>query len=183
MERSAGGQAVVLGVVLILTGVGYLVFEIIPRWFFEIDIAHYGWPVFVIVPGLVLIGVGGTTREVSGLCLPGAVVTVAGFVLMVQNIFDLFATWSYAWALVVPGGVGLGMWLQGLVIDSPVMRAEGARTLGSGFILFLLMAVFFEGIVHVSGRDFGFFGRVLFPLLIIVVGVVVMVRRSLPASR
>jgi hypothetical protein len=183
MERSAGGQAIVLGVILILTGVAYLAFEFIPRRFLEIDIAHYGWPVFVIVPGLVLIGLAGAAPEVSGLCIPGAIVAMVGMVLMFQNIFDLFATWSYAWALVAPGGVGLGMWLQGLVNESPGLRATGARTLGSGFIIFLLAAVFFEGIVHVSGRDFGFFGRVLFPVLIIVVGIVVMVRRTMPVAR
>ncbi len=183
MERSNTGQAVLLGTVLILTGLGYIAFEIIPRYFLEIDLAHYGWPIFVIVPGIVLIGVGGTAHEMGGLCVPGAVVTMAGLVLFVQNIFDLFATWSYVWALVVPGGVGLGMWLQGLVIESPGLRTTGARTLGSGFILFLLIAVFFEGVIHVSGRDFGFFGRVLFPVLIIIVGIVVMVRRSIPAVR
>jgi hypothetical protein len=183
MERPNGGQAIVLGIILILTGVGYILFEIIPRWFLQLDVAHYGWPVFVIVPGLVLIGVGGTTQDVSGLCVPGAVVTMTGMVLMFQNIFDLFATWSYTWTLVVPGGVGIGMWLQGLAIDSPGLRAAGARTLGSGFILFLLTAVFFEGVVHVSGRDFGFFGRVLFPVLIIVVGITVMVRRTMPTTR
>jgi hypothetical protein len=183
MERANGGQAVVLGTALVLTGVGYILYEVFTRWFLTIDIAHYGWPVFVIVPGLVLIGVGGTTEDVSALCIPGAVVTMAGLVLLLQNVFDLFSTWSYAWTLVVPGGVGIGMWLQGLAIDSPGLRAAGARTLGTGFILFLLTAVFFEGVAHVSGRDFGFFGRVLFPILIIVVGIVVMVRRQMPASR
>jgi hypothetical protein len=183
MQRPNAGQAIVLGIILILVGVGYILFEIIPRWFLQIDVARYGWPVFVIVPGLVLIGVGGSRQEVAGLCIPGAVMTVAGLVMMFQNIFDLFATWSYTWTLVVPGSVGIGMWLQGLATDEPSLRAAGLRTLGSGFILFLLAAVLFEGVFHVSGRDFGFLGRVLFPILIIVVGIVVMVRRQMPATR
>jgi len=41
--------------------------------------------------------------------IPGSIITIAGLVLAVQNTFDLFATWAYAWALVAPGGVGLGI--------------------------------------------------------------------------
>ena len=181
MERTAGGQAVVMGVILIVIGVVYLAIELIPRHLLDIDVAHSGWPLFVIVPGLVLIGVGGAAPEASGLCVPGGIVIMAGLVLLVQNIFNLFATATYTWALVVPGGVGLGMWIQGLVNDSPGLRASGAGTLGLGFIVFLLSALFFESIVHVSGIQFPFLVRLLLPLLIIVVGVVVMVRRTMPA--
>jgi hypothetical protein len=182
MERTAGGPALVLGVILVLIGIAYLALEFIPRRFLEIDIAHYGWPLFVIVPGLVLIGVGMTMGGLAGLCIPGAIVTMTGIVLLVQNAFDIFATWSYAWALVAPGGVGLGMWLQGVVSGSPSLRAAGSRTMGGGLILFMLGAVFFEGVIHVSGRDFGFIGRVLLPLLLIVAGIVLLVRRTMPTG-
>src|SRR5438105_12328491 len=98
MERTAGGPPLVLGIVLVLIGLTYLALEFIPRRFLLIDIAHYGWPLFVIVPGLVLIGVGMTVSGLSGLCIPGAIVTMVGVVLLLQNLFDLFATWTYAWA-------------------------------------------------------------------------------------
>jgi hypothetical protein len=129
---------------------------------------------------MVLIGVGMTVQGLGALCIPGAIVTTAGLVLGVQNIFDLFATWSYAWALVAPGGVGLGMWLQGVATGSSGLRAAGWRTMGAGVIVFLLGAVFFEGIIHVSGRNFGFFGRVLLPLLLIGLGIWLLVRRNMP---
>jgi hypothetical protein len=181
MERTAGGQAIVMGVILILIGTIYLAVELIPRHLLDIDIAHYGWPVFVIVPGLVLIGVAGATPEASGLCIPGGIVIMAGAVLLFTNIFDLFATATYTWALVAPGGVGLGMWLQGVVTDTPGLRVSGSRTLGAAFILFLLAALFFESIVHVSGILFPLLVRLLLPILMIVVGITVMVRRSMPA--
>lgn len=182
MERTtAGGQAIVMGVILILIGTIYLAIELIPRHLLDIDIAHYGWPVFVIVPGLVLIGVAGAMPDASPLCVPGGIVIMAGLVLVFTNIFNLFATATYTWALVAPGGVGLGMWLQGLINDEPAMRASGSRTLGAGFIIFLLGALFFESIVHVSGIRFPFLVRLLLPLLMIVVGIVVMVRRTMPA--
>lgn len=178
MERTATGPGLVLGVVLVLIGVIYLLIEYIPPRFLQIDLAHYGWPLFVIVPGLVLIGVGMTTEGLSGLCIPGGIVTMAGLVLLFQNALDLFATWSYAWALVAPGGVGVGMWLQGVVTDAPGVRSAGARVLGIGVIVFLLGAVLFEGIIHVSGRDFGFVGRILLPAMLIAIGIFLLIRRS-----
>jgi len=183
VDRTTRGQAIVFGIVLVLIGTIYLLLEFIPERLLEIDLARYGWPVFVMAPGLVLIAVGGAVEDASGLCLPGTVVLVAGFVLLVQNTFDLFATWSYAWALVAPASVGGGMWLQGLVVGDAGLRAAGARTMRIGFVVFLLAAVFFEGIVHVSGRNFGFIGRVLLPFLIIGIGVFLMVRRTRPAGR
>lgn len=183
MERTtSGGPALVLGVVLVLIGITYLALEFVPRRFLEIDLAHYGWPIFVIVPGLVLVGIGMTTRGLAGLCIPGAIVAMVGLVLLFQNIFDLFATWSYAWALVVPGGLGIGMWLQGVASGSANLRTAGFRTMGMGVIVFLLGAVFFEGVVHVSGRSFGFVGRVLLPALLIALGIWLLVRRTMPAG-
>jgi hypothetical protein len=180
MERTPGGQALVMGVVLILIGSVYLAIELIPR-LRQIDVAHYGWPVFVIVPGLVLIGVAGAVPEASALCVPGGIVIMAGLVLFVQNVFQLFATATYTWALVAPGGVGLGMWLQGMVDDSPGLKVTGAQMLGSGFIVFLVSALFFETL-HVSGIAFPLLLRLLLGIAMIVVGFVVVLRRSMPAT-
>ena len=180
MERTAGGQGIVIGVILIFIGTLYLAIEFIPR-LREINVAHYGWPLFVILPGLILIGVAGAVPEASSLCVPGGIVVMAGLVLGVQNIFNLFATATYTWALVAPGGVGLGMWLQGLVVGRQDLRMTGAQTLGAGFIVFLFSALFFESITHVSGVLFPLIVRLLWPLLFILVGIVVVTRRSLPA--
>jgi hypothetical protein len=181
MERTTPrGQALVMGVVLILIGVVYLAIELVPR-LRDIDVNHYGWPVLVILPGLVLIGAAGALPEASGLCVPGGIVIMAGLVLLVQNVFGLFATATYTWALVAPGGIGLGMWLQGMVDEAPALRASGRETLGFGFIVFLLSALFFET-VHVSGRTFPLLIRLLLGVLIVAVGIALVVRRSMPST-
>lgn len=182
MERTPtpGGQALVMGVILILVGTVYLVLELIPK-LGQVDVARYGWPVLVIVPGLILVGVAGALPEASGLCVPGGIVIMAGLVLFVQNMFQLFATATYTWALVAPGGVGLGMWLQGMVDESPALRVAGAQMLGTGFIVFLLSALLFET-VHVSGVSFPLLLRLLLGMAIIVVGFVVVLRRSAAES-
>jgi hypothetical protein len=182
MERRASGS-LILGLLLVLVGAAYLVGQYLPRPFFQVDLGHYGWPLFVIVPGLALLAVGVTNRAVSGLCIPGAIVTMTGVVLAIQNTFDLFATWAYAWALVAPGGVGLGMFIQALATGQPRLRAAGLRTMGIGAAFFLVGAAFFEGVIHISGREFGFVGQLLLPLLLIAVGGWLLLRRALPAGR
>ena len=182
MERRLSGS-LILGILLVLVGVAYLVGQYVPRPFLEVDLGHYGWPLFVIVPGLALLLVGATNRSVSGLCIPGAIITMTGVVLAIQNTFDLFATWSYAWALVAPGGAGLGMFIQGITTGQPSLRAAGLRTMGIGAAIFLVGAAFFEGVIHISGKEFGFVGQLLLPLLLIAVGAWLLLRRALPARR
>lgn len=181
MDRRGSGVSLALGILLVLVGAAYLVGQYLPRPLLEFDVGHYGWPVFVIVPGLVLLGFGVTVRELSALCIPGSIVTIAGLVLAVQNTFDLFATWAYAWALVAPGGVGLGIWLQGAVTRQPALRAAGLRVMGVGVTLFLVGAAFFEGVIHLSGRQLGLFGQLLLPALLIAAGIWLLVRRARPA--
>ena len=67
----------------------------------------YGWPLYVIIPGITLLVVGFISLG-SGALIPGGIVTVTGLVIAYQAVTDDWASWSYAWALVVPGGVGLG---------------------------------------------------------------------------
>ena len=60
----------------------------------EVDLGRVGWPFFVIIPGLGLLGLGlaaaGRLGEV--LAMVGGVVTMAGLVLGVQNATDRFDT-------------------------------------------------------------------------------------------
>ena len=45
----------------------------------------------------------------------GGIVTMIGVVLAVQEAYGLYQTWAYAWALVAPGGVGVGLTVYGLL--------------------------------------------------------------------
>src|SRR5260370_11723999 len=109
MERSSSNQAATIGgVVLVGLGVLFLVQQA-----FGFDIGHYGWPLFVILPGLAFLGAFALgPRSASGLAVPGCVVTTVGLILAVQNTFNLWETWAYVWAL-IPASVGLGLRLMG----------------------------------------------------------------------
>jgi hypothetical protein len=161
--------AVTLGIVLIVVGALLLVDRV-----FEIDLASAGWPLFVIVPGVVLLvwGVSMTGREGVGLAVGGGITTVVGLILAVQNATGLWATWAYAWALVGPGGTGVGLIAFGLTHGDEGLVSNGLRSLGSGLALFVAFGIFFEGVIGLSGTPF--LSTDIGPVVLIGAGVVVL---------
>ena len=136
-----GGLLVVVGV-LALAGRGL-----------GVDAFGLGWPLFVIVPGLLLFALAVMARGPAGaaLAVPAGIVTMVGIVLAVQNATDLWATWAYAWALVAPGGVGLGLLAYGFATGHRDSVRAGLPILGVGLGLFLGFGIFFEGVLGLNG--------------------------------
>ena len=159
---------VLVGAVLIVLGALFLAERV-----FQIEIGRFGWPLFVIVPGLLLMGASLVVarREGSGLAVAGAITTVVGLVLAVQNATGLWATWAYAWALVGPGATGIGLIFYGLLRNQPDLVSGGVRSLGSGLALFAVFGLFFEGIIGLSGEPF-LVGSDVLPIALIGLGVV-----------
>jgi hypothetical protein len=143
----------------------------------DFDLGRYGWPVFVIVPGLVLLVIGLVGRGTGGMIIGGTVVTSVGLVLLYQNTTDHWESWAYAWALVGPAAGGLGMALSGLRSgDATLMRNGTWQALG-GLGVFVAGLIFFEGIIGISGR------RLALPewslaALVIGIGVVLVIRAA-----
>ena len=139
--------AVVLGAILIVVGGVFLVTNVTG---FSLDAA---WPLFIIVPGLVLLAAsfaaGGEAG--GGLAIAGSIVTTVGLILAVQEATGLYATWAYAWALVAPGSVGVGLLLFGTFTGRGDLRSAGLRLAGIGLALFVGFAIFFEGVIGLSG--------------------------------
>ena len=146
-----GRRGIVFGLVLIGLGLLFLVERLV-----GIDLADAGWPLFVIVPGVLLFGWGVTMpgSEGVGLAVAGGITTVVGVILAVQNATGLWATWAYAWALVGPGGSGLGMAGYGLIRRDSSLTTAGLRSIAAGVGLFLAFGLFFEGLIGLSGRPF-----------------------------
>jgi hypothetical protein len=138
----------VLGALLVLLGGLFLVINQL-----DIDWGRVGWPVFVIVPGIVLFAlsfaVGGTGG--SGFAVAGGIVTMTGLLLAFQNATGLWATWAYAWTLVAPGGVGAGLLLYALLTGQRGLALDGGRILLVALGLFLGFAFFFESVIGLSG--------------------------------
>lgn len=157
----------ILGGLLILVGALLLIGQ-----FANVDIGRYGWPFFVIVPGLLIIFLALTARGAvgEGLAIAGAITTVSGLILLYQNSTDHFESWAYAWALVFPAAVGAGMILYGLSSGRPANVRAGTRLLAIGGVLFLLGAAFFEGVIGIGGYQFGHSAGVALGALIIFLG-------------
>jgi hypothetical protein len=137
-------ESTLLGGLLVLLGVVLLILQ-----FVRIDVGHYGWPLFVIAPGVLLLVLALTSRGAlgEGLAILGSIITVSGLILLVQNSIDRFESWAYAWPLVFPGAIGTGMILYGLTAARPGNVRVGTRLVGIAVIIFLLGAAFFEGVI------------------------------------
>jgi hypothetical protein len=172
-ETAVGGLLLLLGV-LVLAGQAL-----------DLDLGRVGWPMFVVVPGLGLLGLGlaagGRLGEV--VAMVGGVVTVTGLVLLVQNATDRFETWAYAWALVLLGGIGVGRLLVGVVRGRRDLVAGGGWLIGAGLTGFAVLAVFFEVVIGIGGDRSGPAGRYTLAALLIVAGLALLGRRLLTDRR
>lgn len=148
-DRGIGERgAIVLGIVLVVLGAVTLVGQAV-----SIDVLGIGWPLLVIGPGIGLLAAAVAVGGPAGLAfaIPGGIVTMAGLVLAIQAATGLWATWAYAWALVAPGGVGVGMLVYGILAGQREVAIAGLPVLLTGLGLFLGFGLFFEGVLHLSG--------------------------------
>jgi hypothetical protein len=168
-RRGSPGTAA-LGAVLIVAGIVFFASEQL-----NVDWGDAAWPFYVIAPGLALLAFGLTQRNGSGLAVAGSIVTIVGGVLLYQNATDNWESWAYAWALVGPGGSGLGMLLYGTRSGNAKMARDGFWQVLAALGLFAVGFIFFEGIIGISGEPWPLPGWVL-PAAVILLGVLVLLR-------
>lgn len=150
MQQSFGPRSVsapaVLGVLLITLGAISLVARDLGFDLFQ-SIGSWGWPFFVIVPGVVLLGASLVPAPPKGIgfATAGAIVTTVGALLLYQSRADHFESWAYAWAL-IPFAAGLVTALYGLFARERKMVTTGTTMAAIAAGLFLVGAWFFEGI-------------------------------------
>ena len=176
-KRPGGGSTAALGIVLVVVGLFALLIVLS-----GVDLTENGWPLFIIIPGLTLLVVGFISFGAVA-TVPGGIVTMLGLVLAYANSTGDWPVWAYAWALVIPGGIGLGVYLQALRDHDQKGLRSGRNMLGAAALIFLIGFVFFESILGISGRDnFGNVGKAALPALLIIVGAILLVR-SIQANR
>jgi hypothetical protein len=171
-----GGSSAALGIVLVVVGLFALGVVL-----FGVDLTQYGWPLFVIIPGLTLLVVGFLGGG-AGASVPGGIVTMLGLVLAYQSSSGDWPSWAFAWALVIPGGIGLGLYLQALRDRDPATLRRGRTLMFVAVMIFLIGFVLFESILGISGDVYGVFGKAALPGLLIIIGIVLLVR-SMQRSR
>ena len=169
-----GSTRIVVGGIIIVAGLLLLLGRLI-----DLDLGVL-WPLFVLIPGVVFL-VSGLAAAPGG---PGTAATVTGsqmtglgLLLLFQNITGLWQTWAYAWALVWPTSIGLGLAARGTLSAEESTARSGLKTALVGFIMFVVGFAFFEGILNISGSSLGWFGDLALPALLIGTGLIVMFRR------
>lgn len=134
------------------------------------------WPIFIIVPGFAIMLFANSIEDGSWLSAAGAVVLATGLLLAYQFAFDHFASWAYAWALVTPGAIGVGLRIHAKRFGDQSQVPLANKLMSLGAVMFLTGAVFFEIVINISGRstlDSGIYAY-LFPAIFVGAGLIVL---------
>lgn len=169
---------VVGGVALVVLGALFLLFQAL-----SVNIWGIAWPLFIIVPGLLFfVGMVAGGRGAGGLAIPGSIVTVTGLLLFYQNALNQWQSWAYAWALIWPTAVGIGLLIQGVWSDRPTSIRSGRNLIRLGLIIFAVGLVFFELVIGIGGWDIFGLRRAgyIWPLLLIGAGLYLLLRYGRP---
>ena len=131
------------GVLLIALGLVLLLFQIVPgvKNVFALQLS---WPLIVVGAGLFLL-LFGIIIGAPGMAIPASIVGGIGGLLYWQNLSNNWQSWMYAWTL-IPGFVGVGMVLAGLLGSGRRMTGHGLRLVFISVIIFLIFAALLGGV-------------------------------------
>ncbi len=175
MDTNRGRAGAIFGALLILLGIIFLIGQ-----FISIDFGHYLWPFFVIGFGaLFFIGMVASGQSGGALAIPGSIFVMVGLILLVQNTFNVFESWAYAWTLIIVA-VGIGIAIQGFWSNRRDLPSQGWRLIRLGLLLFLIFGAFFELFIF---HQNSILGRIFWPVALILVGIVLIFSRLLRPSR
>jgi hypothetical protein len=129
------------------------------------------WPFTVIAIGaLFFVAMFAGGKGTAGFAIPGSIVGGIGLVLLFQNITGHWESMSYFWTLIILF-VGAGIYLMGWYGGDAGQKKSGLGVMKVGLILFIIFGAFFELI-------FSSFNNLLFPILLILLGGYLILRRS-----
>ncbi len=172
MKTERTNNAALVGGTLL---VGFGLLSLLSQIFRDMINWSYLWPVSIIIfGGLFFAGMFFGGRQVSGLAIPGTIIAGIGSLLLYQNLTSHWESWAYSWSLIILF-VGLGIYLMGLYGRDDGQQRSGLKVMKVGFILFVIFGAFFEMMFSMD-RTLGARG-VLFPALLILLGLYLVVRR------
>jgi LiaF transmembrane domain len=169
-RRNTG--SLVGGSLLIIFGV----LALLGKLFQNFNFWNTFWPFFIIGVGLLFfVGMFAGGKSVSGLAIPGSIITTIGLMLFYQNLTNHWESWSYGWTVILMA-VGLGIFIMGAWGQNESQRAAGLRVLRIGLIMFIIFGAFFE-LIFTAGMPFGL-RSIVFPAALILLGLYLILTRS-----
>ena len=164
------------GLVLILIGAILLALQVFPglgAWFNF----TFTWPMIIIFVALGLLVIGLLSGE-PDMAIPACIVGGIGGILYFQTIGVLtWQSWAYMWTL-IPGFVGVGILIAGLLNWRRKQIGEGLESILTSAVLFTIFGSLF-------GDIFGYFPfKYYLPFALIALGVFLFIRALLrPVKR
>jgi hypothetical protein len=172
MNEMRNRASLIVGVLLIVAGALFFLGRLL-------GVSNIGslWPLLIVLlGGAFFIGMFLGGKGTAGLAIPASIITMIGLILLVQNWFQVYQTWAYAWTLIVTA-VGIGIGIAGTYGDNAEMRRSGWGLARLGLLLFVVFGAFFEFIFHFSGvSERG--GQFLWPVLLMLVGIILFISRA-----
>lgn len=163
--QSKRRKNLISGILLVLLGLAILALQVFPGW---IDITVSG-PVIIILIGLGLLVLGLLTTT-PDLAIPACIVSGIGGILYVQNAELLpWESWSYLWTL-IPGFVGVGELISGLIKGKRKQMNDGLQTMLVSAVLFVIFGSLLGGVFG------GFALSQYLPVLLIGLGIFLLIR-------
>ena len=141
---SSSGLA--LGLVLVVVGIFFLIMRL-----FSVDLSSYGWPLYVIIPGLTLLIVGFVSLG-TGALVPGGIVTMTGLILAYAERHRRLGELGLR---VDAGRAGRRrVWACSCRACASATRKQvrlGRTLMFSSALMFMIGFVFFESIFNIIG--------------------------------
>lgn len=164
-------KSIASGFILILIGLIFLAFQVIPTLNAWVG-SEFTWPMSIILVAVGLLLIGALTGT-PDMLIPASIVAGIGGILYLQNGGILtWESWAYLWTL-IPGFVGIGEFLSGLVKWKKHDIIDGLQTM-------LVSAVLFVVFGSLMGNMFGYFPfQNYLPVLLIALGVFLFIRALL----
>ncbi len=173
MATRHNNGSIVGGSILILFGL----LALLGQLFRGFDLWGAFWPFLIIGFGaLFFVGMLLGGKSAAGLAIPGSIITVAGLILLVQDLTGYWESWAYAWTVIVIA-VGLGNFIMGAYGGNEHSRRAGLHTMEVGFVLLIIFGAFFEGMIFATGRLHEL-SQLIFPVALILLGIYLVLARS-----
>ena len=172
-RSSVDRGALLLGTTLLFVGAVWILGQ-----FIKIPLAGYLWPLTIILPGVFvfIFALNSESARGDAFAALGSILTSVGVLLFVQNLTNTWSSWAYAWALIAPTSIGIGQIIYGNLKNHQLLVKTGLQMVKVGLWIFAIGFIFFELIIGLNGFGLSRFGLPVFPVALIGIGILILIR-------
>ncbi|MBN1120792.1 MAG: serine/threonine protein kinase [Anaerolineae bacterium] len=115
------------------------------------------WPGYIILPGAIVVYLASrehNPKRQRMMAVVGMITTVSGLLLLYQAIFRHYASWAYAWALIVPGALGIASIQIGRWQNDAKRINRGISAVRIAAAIFVFFWFVFDVVINVATKPF-----------------------------